>query len=706
MIPTISGLNTTYHKIRLSIGGYLDEAFNYTFECVGTAPYCQDNLDCSAWCGDKVYSFGNSGDSVSSVTAPMWYNLNGGSWTLEYTPGSNETINDDSTWRNGVSAGDLDTDSHQEILFYSLRYIGGGGGYSFLGWRVMPFDTISKTFQPIMNITIASGSNVLYPGPFFFTKNIKYVMLPIAFTKIGTGLNTEKIIMQSEFTQPWGFGPIDMVTEGKVYNYDSSPFSTAYYIHQNSFGPVHQNVSNFVSGDIASIGQNYFCVYAQGLKCFDGGGTSYINCTFLEKGLDMPIAISYGVAGITGWGIVTPYSIYKLRNGTCTDYDIIYSPWQYAMPTLADLTNDGATDVIITDNNEIKVYKTTPTEGCTPISCTFPCIMRDNFDYTCPLQSMGWNIIPPNPDLMPEAGQMCEVGDTDFYLGNTPNGWADVITDEFSITFTDEFSHGLHDITFFDSTDNVKKSAIKLQFDPTLVTDFMNISYWNISVFYYKKEIIGGILQERLEPICTSCIGLNQKAPIKITMYNADTYSKSFRNTTNNQTQLILPNTLTVNIGGVSGVTIYNIPILEPLNMEHSNKIWRSHFWLVGGNGQVCVDDFKVYGGFSFDTFDLSRPDLVNISRVEGCWDTKTGEFQCWVSGCQDCCEIFPDNSVRVRDFGCVLGKSAGFWLDGVKDWILDHIVVFILVLFILVLLIPVLLRILEITRGLGNRGY
>lgn len=656
----------------------------------------------------------NTGTYLNHNNSCGPYQFYSGVWHTSGIFSYNPAMTNSLQQAEGVTGGDIDKDGNSEALFYNTY---PDVVASKLYWCVQLYDINSDVVQ-INNTHFSIVCGFSSPQPDL----MRYYGAPYTMGQVGNPASHLEIFEYYESSCD-----LTAYRYARVWDENFNNLNTFLSYGATPGADSGDNrLTNFISGDINADGQFEYCVVVhQGfgnqtpmLKCFDGSHTLLSNCsvasifaTDMQRNL---VAFDWSGGG-SGLEFATPTAIFdencNLEGNGTFGYT---NPSTYpGMLMPADVNDDNKTDIAYGDQNTGRLIYTYGSAGTSYANCSAdkdacnsPCMMADSFSYDCTFQSMGWSLIPGDPSAYPVYDNMCEAGDTDFYYSNAPTWWANVITEEFNITIPTQYGYGQADLSIFDSTDSDTNKPYILTFIPTLVTDYdLNISYYNVSVYETVQLMdIHGVYSEVQENVCPGCFGLGEKKSIKVTMYMDDAYGKSFLNTTTNTTQLILPNTLAINIGGPGGITYYNVPQYQTLDPQHTNTLSRAHFWLREG---MCIDDFKVYGGFSFGSFDLSHPDLVNTSQVEGCWNIKTGEFQCWVGGCQDCCELFPDNSVRVKDFGCVLGKSVEYQLDKVKFWILDNIIIFIIVLLLFILLIPIILRALEIARGFGgNRGY
>jgi hypothetical protein len=334
------------------------------------------------------------------------------------------------------------------------------------------------------------------------------------------------------------------------------------------------------------------------------------------------------------------------------------------------------------------------TGNCSLPTCVFPCILWDDFSYLCTLIQAGWSILPYNYNLTPVGGQMCyndlSTG-TEFARYLNPGHFVDIVTEEFNLTMPNtsgaDFTATMR---YFDGTDHEYKQIYYLDFSYDINSGQVTLAVW--------AKING---DDTLISVGSNVLQVGVETSIKIVHYNFDTLGRSFFNSSANRSQLIQPQTYAVIINNNANTSYFNLPQFEPLIQGHSNLISGINFaW----NKNNCIDDLKVYDGTTFDAWDLTTPDPFNITAIKGCWNSKTGHFECLISGCQDCCETLPNGSFRVKDFGCTMGKYAGFELDKVKQWILGNLITFIILLLLLILVIPIMLKILEIYHM--SKGY
>jgi hypothetical protein len=295
------------------------------------------------------------------------------------------------------------------------------------------------------------------------------------------------------------------------------------------------------------------------------------------------------------------------------------------------------------------------------------------------------------------SGKMChdDVFGGDFIHSANPHTFEEAITEEFDVIIPNTEWGGMgFSVRYYDSTDRKYRTTYDVNFFVT--------GGFIVGGYYANVNGINTALSLPTPP--AGFFNPGSTAHVKIVHYNFDTFSRTFINASSNLSQPYLPNTFSIIINNNPATSWYNLPQYEPLIYGHSNMMDAARFSLNSGS---CVDNLKIYAGTNIDKNDLIPPEILNTTEISGCWNTKTGAFQCWVMGCQSCCEDLGDDNWRVKDFGCVLGKTGEHWLDGVKDWILDNIVTFILLLLMLILLIPIILRALEIVKGFsGNRGY
>jgi hypothetical protein len=417
-------------------------------------------------------------------------------------------------------------------------------------------------------------------------------------------------------------------------------------------------------------------------------------------------------------------------SGTCTDTDSVpYPTRNYYMKGITSVNITGlirtATDICLNDGTTlIESYCTAanvpliynisyscPTESkvcqngicraaCSADSCSDPCIYKDTFGYNCTLKAMGWSLYSPDNSLMPDSNKMCnnDSENKDFIHNANPGVYYDAATEEFDINIPN-ITDAMADISmrYYDSTEREFKTLYQFSF-------YVQAPYGFIVGGYSTTEDGEKITGVSFPVLPSGIFDPGTNAHIKVIHYNFDTYGRTFLNTTTNLSQPYLPNTYSIIVNNDPSRSYFNIPQYEPLVKRNSNMM---NSVIITLSNATCVDNLQIYGGTNIDEFDLEPEPLINVSEISGCWNTKTGEFACWVAGCQDCCEILPNNEIRVKDFGCTLRKTAGHWVDGIKGWILDNLITFILVLVILILVIPILLRAIEIIRGFGgNRGY
>lgn len=331
------------------------------------------------------------------------------------------------------------------------------------------------------------------------------------------------------------------------------------------------------------------------------------------------------------------------------------------------------------------------TGNCNLPVCSSPCMFYDDFSYSCTLYQAGWSIFPYNYSISPVGGQLCYndlVSQTEFGRYLNPTHYADVMTQEFNLTLPNTNNAGFTtQLRYYDGTDKEYH-----------VIYFMDIYYTdNITTLAVWEKYNG---QPMTISLGTGVLTPGQEVNIKIVHYNFDTLGRTFFNTTTNHTGLILPNTYAIIINNDIATSFFNLPQYEPLIEGHSNLVNKVTFAWSKNN---CIDELRVYDGTNFNEWDLLPP-TSNVSDIQGCFNARTGAFECYVSSCQSCCESMPNGSMRVSDFGCTLGKYGAYQLNKVRDWILDNIIAFIVLLLVLILLIPIMLKILEIYNM--SKGY
>jgi hypothetical protein len=329
--------------------------------------------------------------------------------------------------------------------------------------------------------------------------------------------------------------------------------------------------------------------------------------------------------------------------------------------------------------------------------CAYPCIFYDDFEYFLPISTKGWYMTPTiYSDFAPDSGVICRNSSsgtwgTQTLRHDTPSSTLyQIYTHQFKFKITNT-SIDTFAVRFYDSTDMTLYNIA----DVGISTNPFNGTHGNL--FVMQTNPITGVEYSTTfgDPIY---ISVGSWHTLQVITY-FDPLSRKFFNYTANSTQSIKPHTVGVVLD--NSQAWFNVPFFQDKPSTDSIRLedFVFDYW---SDGDLCLDDVTAYVGTTFNASDLYQyVETLPVELIKGCFNIKTGVYQCLVSGCQDCCEAYK-GSFRVKDLGCVMGKSVDSWLDDMAKWVLGHIFGFIILIMMVIILLPVLLKLYEV---FGRRG-
>lgn len=605
----------------------------------------------------------------------------------------------------GVTGGDFDNDNDENVLFYSMS--SNPGGAAGLDHCIVNYEIGSDTIEGFINYTdrtyfwivLQETDKIAYGGAMYFAGNMG-------------ASNSDWEVYGAHTAKNYGFGSGYSWT---VRNHGLTSTLFNWAGSGNGGGRIHPKMSNWMVADVDLDGANEYCgikssAYATNnimIMCWDTDHSMLQNCTLSEYtnytgfyNIGKPVMatmIEYDTSN-SFMEVATVFGIYEFGGEYCNQlYDFGYDdPDTYTGNFIpADINGDNKLDLIYCDNSRCEFFKTAEAGAediqCDLPACEDPCIAYDTFPYEINIEYCGWDYLPYywDWDLRPEAGELCfNPGGVDLlqiWRTAWPGYYASAGTDEFDMQIDNASESLTHALRYYDSTGGDYHNIYTLSWHAS-----GNLTW--IQYTYFDEEY--GM--DTATSLCSGCWDLGVNHNYKIIHYNFDTLGRSFFNQSANASQLIDPQTWGIIIDDTTGY--FNLPQHEPLIEGNSNMMedvkWEWYY------GNVCLDNVKVYSGTDFDTWDLTQPDPFNLTQFKCCFQQDTGEFNCLVSGCQDCCESYM-GGFRVKSFTCTIGK----WfecavLDEIKDWIFDNIITFILLLLLFILAIPLLLKLYEIRQG------
>lgn len=215
--------------------------------------------------------------------------------------------------------------------------------------------------------------------------------------------------------------------------------------------------------------------------------------------------------------------------------------------------------------------------GCTTPTFSYPIILYDNFNYSCAIQSNGWQAIPSQA-VAPVAGEFCNASaGTAFIMKHLlpvyiePN----IVTETFDLTVpTGASAEASFD--YQQNEDAVEREPVHLIFSD-------NGTDTSIDAF----KAGGGTYN-----VCKNCFTANVKQSFTLRHYNLNTGGASFYNTSSASIQPILPQTYTLVTPNIS---LFNLPQFQPLNENFTSFTDFVRFAWFGGT--VCVDNIQAQIG-------------------------------------------------------------------------------------------------------------